>query len=972
MIDYIKKQINGQMGNNVTKPVEDVADVPNEAILEYAHIFQEFDDLSVKGTDAGRERKMVLDIPIEDDVELTTVEFNLDGGRVEDVPGDATAATIKEYTEMKTYESFYQEAYNSITRLPRESEASFASRAANVANKRYESYCEYATCKGLFGFDKIDLDDKRVPSKLNIDFGPIEPGSNKSFVTKVNTYFGTDEKHQITKKQLDSVNLVKDGAFTRIGEPLMAYMESNYDIPTGSSVWDVCTPKNLIVPKGNNDSFCVVLEYTNEITGKNEYFGWTQPTVFQEGLFGKNDDKKETLTDEKAKEFILKNVDNSSSIGEAFKRGNIDISLDSKSGEIKITSKEVGSVTIMSFNARIDGKTKKLRKAKIGNKWVVESVDMSKMISINMESFINEEQYENRDIYIQECAVEIERPKRPMPSRFFQEAMDFDGGSSEGDGGSDLPPVEGSGSDDTSSEPTSDSDTSVDTGNVSDAPESNDDSSDKEEATVNDVSEQIAEKVAAQTQQDVTDTNSSDDTSITFDDDGDSTSDIDTSETAGEGASVDDQLDDLDNSMGDDTSDDDMPMDDMSDTGDAGDIDIENMTIDQMIESGTEKLKGMTISQIKQFISSNDSETVQEAFIITKKNVNKELDVNLRKCLGILNDNQMNIEKLLRSFKIAGMKLNRVLVKAVKMKDIYSSDEQGSISKLNKILTDLMTSLKHSKDQSHVATIKRLVREFVAQSKIVGAFVEDKLNGPTSEAVQEGFVQEGFFLSEKNAKKRLANKIQPVFIDISSIVRAYKDGKLSKGKLSKMYKPKNASKRVTLGGDDDLLKFSKTRDVNINTPEMNNIDALEKVINKILRKKNVQTAFSSDELAKIEELYDIIDDFMDFVESIIYDNSGNESLLDLVGKDASKIVDILNGLYVSCTGEEPLKRNESDTVNSEGSTDDIVENTINTDDDVSDDIPNFDDDDIDDETTDIDGMNDSDSDTDNEEGKDDE
>lgn len=885
MLDYIKKQISGRM--NTTKPVEDVNDIPDETILEYAHIVPELKDLSVEGTDAGRERKMAIDIPLSEDIELETIEFNLDGGRVEDVPGDATAATVQEeYVGMKTYNDFYQETYDSTPRFARESDAMFSSRVAAITEEKYEAYCEYAIGKGLFGFDKINVGDEKVPSKINVDFGPIEKDSEKSFFTKVKTFFATDKEHNITKKQLDSVNLVRNGAFTNIGQPLMAYMESNYDVPTGSSVWDVCTPKNLIVPKGNNDSFCVVLEYTNEITGKNEFFGWTRPTT-----------------------------------------GSIE----------KITQ---------------------------------ESATIDSCVDLNMESFINEEQYENHDTYLQEAAVESQRPKRPLPSRFFQEAIDFGGGASEGDGGSDLPPVEGDTSDDTAtSTDTGNDDVSVDTGNMSDAPESNDDSSDKEEAAVNDVSQEIAEKVAEKTQEDVNNDSSDSDAEITFDDDTTSMDTTSNDDTSAE-ATVDDQLDDLDNSMSDDTTD---GTDDMSDdTSNGTDIDIDNMTIDQLIEQGSERLKGMTLQEIKQFINSGSPEAIQEAFILTKKNINKEIDVNLRKCLGVLNDNQMNLDKLLKTFKSVGSKFNRVLTKAVKIKDVYSTDEITSIKKLNKILVDLLTTLKHSKDASYVSVVKRLIREFVTQSKIVGSFVEEKLKGSTSETVQEGFVQEGFFLSEKNVKKRLANKIQPVFIDISSIVRAYKDGKLSKGKLSKMYKPKNASKKITLGSDNDIVKLSKSKDVNINTPEMNNIDSLAKIINKILRKKNVQVAFSSTELNQIEELCDTLDDFMDFVESIIYDNSGKESLLDLAGKDATKIVNILNEIYVSCTGEEPLKRNEVDNTDMDESFDNPIEDTSAPVDDLTDDTSELDDNSVDEtDDNDLEDMSDTETDADDE-GKDDE
>ena len=56
MLDYIKNQVNLRMSVNPTKQAnttEDI-DIPNDVITEYAHIFQELDDLTIEGNDAGK------------------------------------------------------------------------------------------------------------------------------------------------------------------------------------------------------------------------------------------------------------------------------------------------------------------------------------------------------------------------------------------------------------------------------------------------------------------------------------------------------------------------------------------------------------------------------------------------------------------------------------------------------------------------------------------------------------------------------------------------------------------------------------------------------------------------------------------------------------------------------------------------------------------------------------------------------
>lgn len=57
MFGYIKEQINAQRKSvNVTTPEMQPADVPNEVITEFAHLFQELDDISEEGIDAGAEK----------------------------------------------------------------------------------------------------------------------------------------------------------------------------------------------------------------------------------------------------------------------------------------------------------------------------------------------------------------------------------------------------------------------------------------------------------------------------------------------------------------------------------------------------------------------------------------------------------------------------------------------------------------------------------------------------------------------------------------------------------------------------------------------------------------------------------------------------------------------------------------------------------------------------------------------------
>lgn len=813
MLNYIKSQIKAQRAaveNSSDKPfVESNNDeVSNDVILEYAKLFQELDDLTEEGTDEGLERKLGMDIPLEDDVEVENIEFDLNDGKVADIPGDATVA--ESYSTMKTLDMFVQEVMESTPRLSRESDSMYNNRITKIANKLYEEYCVDAEETGQFGFDRISVGDDRIPTKAIINFGQIDESSDNMFMMKMPVTFATDEDHKITKKQLDSFGFVKNGAFTNIGKPLMQYMESNYVIPEKSTLWDIVTPTGLYIPKGNGDSFCVVLEYMNEITNKKEYFGWTRSV--------RNDEKSDIDYNEK----------------------------------------------------------------------------------INMESFVEESSWEDHDNYLINTEKEERRRRmrKPLKRNIFQEAIDFGGGDDAGggdasadtSGGDDLPPA-----------PDSDGggDTSTDAGSSEGSSDASADTSDgggddKETAAVNNVSADIAKEVADNTKEDA------DNTDVTFDDDmGDADSSDDTES----------DLDELENDglLDDEDTDD---MDGTDEDGIDGEVDFDTMTINDMLEEGSEKLKSMTLSEIKDFISSGNKEEIQEAFILTSKNINKEVDVNLRKCLGILNDANMNVDKIFKTFKLSGHKLNRVLTKAARNSRVYSSDEQEEIKKLNSALSDLLSSLKITNKSSYVASVKQKITKFIDQSKVVAAFVEDKMEG---KAIQEAFIQEGLFLTTSNAKKSLSKKMKLVITDLESIVSASEKGKFTRGKLIKMYQSK--SDKFKVSHDYEGTRIGTDYDYEINTSAMKNMDNLSHLIEKILKRKKVQSAFNASEINKLNQINDEISEYVDFIETILADSADDNTMKQFV-TDTKKLLDLLKG-FDSTTAPEKDNEKLTDNVKEE-------------------------------------------------------
>jgi hypothetical protein len=338
----------------------------------------------------------------------------------------------------------------------------------------------------------------------------------------------------------------------------------------------------------------------------------------------------------------------------------------------------------------------------------------------------------------------------------------------------------------------------------------------------------------------------------------------------------------------------------------------------------------MPLGEIKNFLQSGpeNPEAVTESFIITTNNVNNEITVRIRECLGILNDSSIDTKKIFNKFAHAGRKLNRVLTKASKMSKIYSTDEIASIKKLNTALANLLLAAKKAK-KDETANVKAAITEFTKQCKIVSSFSEKKVTG---KPVQEAFVQEGLFLSEANAKKRLCKKIPLVYADMAAIVKAQEGGYLTKGKLSKMYKPKKGLKGSSFGASDDFYKTGSAKEFEINTPHTDYIGDLTKIANKILRKEKVQRAFTRDELSTISDLLDNLDDFVDIIEAIIYDNSSdNSTILEKLVDLAKKIIANLDTIQGTSSCDVTTDSTPSETVGEDTDTGDLGDSDLDSD-----------------------------------------
>lgn len=633
MLDYIKSQIAAREEANAITFSDDTS-VDDNIIVECAHLFQELDDISIEGTDATADRPVAIEIPLDDDIEIESIEFNIGDGRLTDIPMDATVQESYDETKMKSFDDFYQEAYQTTTRFPRDNEMSFKKRVMSTAIDKQSKYIDDVTKKGLFGFDKISMASDKVPTTIMVNI------SSKRAVM-VTILYETVKSNKITKRQIKALNTCVDysndatmNGHESIGSMISKDLREKYpdEFNGVEEITDRISIPNIIVPIQKDKS-------TYKI-----YVG-----------FGKNDVPSFGKPEDFMWEYSISRAARTTPV----------------SGDDDDTKENV-----KNFN--------------------LATSSVAKMPNISLKS-----KYQ----VIKESA--IPQPKRSL-SRFdtndyqelyYQEAIDF------GDPNESPVPAEevGDGADPTvtvdepDKKPTEDA-LPVDTNDVSD-----------------DIAKKVADTAAAP----------EDDNPTTDDLDGDITSDIplDDEGTGDTDSDIDGKLDEL-NSLG-NTSD--PATDGISDSDES--LDFDNMTMDDLLAKGAEKLKGMTMAQLKEFMDGNpdakiDDSLTQESFFMSTKNINKKMSDQLRVVSGILNDTEMKFADIVIEFKKQGKDLNKILSKAGKAKKIYTEEDRTSINKLNSILVDLINHFKDNPSENEATMIKRIIKEFVSYAVAVNEIIE--------------------------------------------------------------------------------------------------------------------------------------------------------------------------------------------------------------------------------------------------------
>lgn len=674
MLDYLKDQIAKATGSG--EPVSQ--DLSSDTILEYASLFQELDDLSGDGTSG--ERGGVIDIPLDESFEMDTVEINLSDGRLVDVPMDAA---VQEAMYIKKYDTFYQEACEAIQpHSHRESEESLESRRHDYARKLQQEYVGSLKLEGVSGFSNISIKDDSVPQSSKIDFGEIK--------TNIPVAYGLESGGVITQKQINTLRICEQyfgSIFTDV------IMES-----TGlESPWDTMRPIRLCIPTNYEGTFKAQLVTESDINGIETYTIEAPAETVQELFNGLSIAEKQA----KGKKLTKQEEE----------------TLRLRDEQLKTIDKTKETLT-----AACKGFGTSLGAAIAKGKEVKECGDTTGCQTVK----------EYKEFFIQ-----TSRPSR-FGDQIVQEGIDFGDG---GDGEQQNPlPADGTTTVDTPAIDMASTDGETPT---ADQPVVADDA---QKVDSNDVSDQIAQNVA--------------DNQDGGDLDG-ATAELDGTDTP--------SADEGDPEFNTNPDDPEAQLSDLDEPADTDDLDIDvtnldGMSINDLLKAGEQRLKAMSVEELKSFITDVGAEAIegddetqveyaigllqaikttesllteswkqeavvfQEALFLNKKNIKKEVKDKLSMSLGILNNSEMEIEKILSEFKKAGKPLNRVLSKAAKMKKLFNEEDCGTFASLNKVLSDLMSTIKTDKKptEGESQVLRRLLQEFVSQSKAVDAILEKK------------------------------------------------------------------------------------------------------------------------------------------------------------------------------------------------------------------------------------------------------
>ncbi len=705
MLNYIKEQLAAKAAAAVQETTAvDPAEVSSELLLEYAPVMEGLDDLTLTGDGTDNADRPIIAIPlepedeelpdiaglsdktdeVENDPEIGSLEVDLSTGNMMDVPMDANIQA--EYATMKTMANFIKEGYELIDPVKGQTPEEYDAVVKDSAKKNFIEYRNQVLQEQAFGFTKKSIKDES-----------IAPAIIAEFDTNVSAFleptYQVDAEGNVRNKQLESVEIMgKHKHFSRF-EPFIESFLINANLfnrKTDGSVWDKVRPVTLNVPIDPIDKHSVIVGFKNVADlGKSFFVRCSVPVT--------NSNAEPVL------EFVLPNtierMNKVSSTKTLFQEA-IDLGVPEGANVTDASAASAPAPTATDTPAAAPAAdapaaTDPAAMSTDTPDASAPAPDAAAAPAADDKTVIPIETNNVSDQIAQKVATDTDVPDASQNADAA--AAEIDKAADTADALPDLPDAPGATDDLGTGDP------ALDAGATDPSLESDPSLSGDMDSAGSDT-----------------------DINVGVDD---NNPDLD-ADTQG---SVDDKLNELD---------------EMGATGDTGmeagvgdmsadPTDIGNMSVDEMIQAATDKIKGMPINAIQQFLSGNSS--LQESFVMegdTNENINKELDENLRSCLGILNDDELSFKGIENRFKKNGKQLNSILSKAAK-NDLYSDDEKEEINKFNSSLTDLMVHFTPTKKED-VESTKKKIMTFTAGSKRIDSIINRHKSGDAKASKDTG------------------------------------------------------------------------------------------------------------------------------------------------------------------------------------------------------------------------------------------
>ena len=693
MLEYIRKQLAAKAEAAVQESASvDAANVSDELLLEYAPVMNGLDDLTMNGDGTDNVDRPVIAIPLEsedDDVpdiagltdnkanfendpELGSVTLDLTSGNMMDVPMDANIQT--EYAEMKTLDTFLMEGYEAIDPQQGQTVEEYDAVVMESAKKNFRTYRDEVLNEQSFGFSKVSMHDDVIKPAIIAEF-------DTNVSTMLEPKYQVDKFGNVRNKQVESVDIMnKYGVLKKLGTFLESAIEGfNKE---SDNVWSNMFPVSMNVPIDPIDKHSVIVGLKNMKDMSTKYIRCSVPVM--ESYVAPTFEEVPSATIEKMNKV---SASKSQIVQEAIDFGNTDAAA-TPAPEAAPAAAPAPEATPAATDASADAALPDMpTEGAAPDATAQGATDASAATPAEGEdkTVIPIETNNVSDQIAQKVATDTEVPTEAQNGDETAANIEDAGATAD-----ELPepPAEGA-------------DPALDAG-ATDMGLNDPSAGDNLDSGLgSDVSAGIA--------------------------DGDPALD------ANGATDVDSQLNELDQ-MGATNGDEGMD----ADVGGADAGDVGNMSMDELLQAASDKLKGMPINALQKFLT-GDAEALQEAFVqefVTNKNVNDQLDANLRKCLGILNDEELSFKGIENQFKKSGKQLNSILSKASKNAKVYDDSERKELTDLNSTLTDLMVHFKPSKKEDVESTKKKIVA-FTSQATKVDKIIT-KHKGKASEDNEDG------------------------------------------------------------------------------------------------------------------------------------------------------------------------------------------------------------------------------------------